>query len=68
MLKWDSVGTTPSGSNDSGVDDFFQGEGWNIYAQAEYRYVLPVGMGSGEPIHLPLAHGCAGTTTLAVPP
>ena len=45
------VDDTQGGSNDSGVDDYFQGEGWNIFLQAEFRYVLPIGMGVGEPIH-----------------
>lgn len=45
------VDDTQGGSNDSDVDDFFQGEGWNLFTQAEFRYVMPIGMGSSEPIH-----------------
>lgn len=45
------VDDTQGGSNDSGVDDFFQGEGWNLFAQAEFRYVMPIGMGSSGAIH-----------------
>lgn len=45
------IDETQGGSNDSHVSDFFQGEGWNVFAHAEFRYVAPLGMGRGDPVH-----------------
>jgi len=45
------VDETPGGNNDSAADAFFQGKGWNAYADAEFRYVLPIGLGRREVIH-----------------
>lgn len=45
------VDETQGGSNDSGVDDYFQGKGWNAYAEAEFRYLLPIGLGRSEVVH-----------------
>ncbi len=40
-----------AGSNRSDPDDFLEGEGWDVFAEARFRYLLPVGQGAGEPIH-----------------
>ena len=45
------VDGTQGGSNDSDVNDFFQGRGWNAYANVEFRYVLPVGLGREQVTH-----------------
>lgn len=44
-------GDTPSGGNDSDADDFLEGEGWDSWLEAEFRYVLPIGAGRGNAMH-----------------
>jgi hypothetical protein len=45
------VDETQGGSNNSDVNDFFQGRGWNVYGDAEFRYVMPIGLGRDQIIH-----------------
>ena len=44
-------GTPPSGSNDSDQDNFVFGGGIDSYLHLTFRYVLPVGAGTGEQPH-----------------
>jgi hypothetical protein len=41
----------PSGSNDSDQDDFVFGSGIDVYLHLTFRYVLPIGAGSGPQPH-----------------
>ena len=43
--------TIPSGSNDSDKDDFVFGSGIDVYLHLKFRYVLPIGAGSGPQPH-----------------
>lgn len=45
------VNGTQRGSNESDEGDFLQGTGWNAYADAEFRYVLPIGLGRTDVVH-----------------
>ena len=40
-----------SGSNESSPEDFISGEGTDSYINLPFRYLLPIGAGSGDPIH-----------------
>ena len=42
---------TPSGSNDSDENDFVFGSGIDTYLHLTFRYVLPIGVGSGQQPH-----------------
>ena len=41
-----------AGSNESDIDDFIQGEGWDVFGELRFRYLLPMGHGKDDPIHV----------------
>ena len=40
-----------AGSNESDMEDFIEGKGWDVFAEARFRYLLPIGQGKEETIH-----------------
>ncbi len=50
-LGYELGGTPPSGSNESDENDFVFGSGIDSYLHLTFRYVLPIGAGSGEQPH-----------------
>jgi len=46
-----NVGDIPSGANDSAEDDFVFGSGIDTFLHLNFRYVLPIGPDSDEPLH-----------------
>ena len=45
------VGDTPGGSNESSQDEFMEGQGWDVYTDVTFRYVVPVGLGADDIVH-----------------
>jgi hypothetical protein len=38
----------PAGSNDSDIDNYIEGDGWDNYFQFRFQYVLPIGHGKDQ--------------------
>ena len=45
------VGEIEGGTNESGPDDFFEGEGWNNLVELPFTWVLPLGHGRDQVVH-----------------
>lgn len=45
------VDDTQGGNNDSSQEQFFEGRGWDVYGDVEFRYIAPVGLGREDIVH-----------------
>ncbi|QQL43826.1 BamA/TamA family outer membrane protein [Sulfuriroseicoccus oceanibius] len=42
---------TKAGSNESDEEDYLTGKGWDVFVDARFRYLLPIGHGKNTTIH-----------------